>query len=59
VVVPINVSVRIKSLNPEIKEAFMVKLKMIFVNYYFCPHQTQKNVETIFQITFYSEINGA
>jgi hypothetical protein len=33
---------------PKIKEAFMVKLKMIFVDHYFCPHQTPKNAEKHF-----------
>jgi hypothetical protein len=28
----------------EIKEDFSVKLKMIFVDYYFTPHQTPKNI---------------
>jgi hypothetical protein len=44
---------------PKIKEAFTVKLKMIFVDYYFCPHQTPDNAEIIFYKTFYAETNGA
>jgi hypothetical protein len=30
---------------PKIKEAFMIKLKMIFVDYYFLSHQTLRNAE--------------
>lgn len=36
----------------------MVKLKMIFVDHYFCPHQIPKNVEIIFQKIIYAETNG-
>jgi len=35
----------------KIKEAFTIKLKMIFVDHYFRLHQTPKNVENIFQKT--------
>jgi hypothetical protein len=43
---------------PKIKEAFKVKLKIIFVDHYFHHQQTPKNVEIIFQKTFYTETNG-
>jgi len=43
---------------PKIKETFTVKSKMIFVDHYFRPYQTSKNVEIIFQKSFYSETNG-
>jgi hypothetical protein len=43
----------------KIKEAFRVKLKMIFVDHYFYTHQTPKIIEIIFQKTFYAETNGA
>jgi hypothetical protein len=44
---------------PKIKEAFMVKPKMIFVDHYFRPYQTPKNAEIIFQKSFYAETDGA
>jgi hypothetical protein len=43
----------------KIKEAFTVKLKMISVDQYFCPHQAPKNAKNIFQKIFYTETNGA
>jgi hypothetical protein len=43
----------------KIKEAFTVKQKIISVDYYFRPYQTQKNAENIFQKMFYAETNGA
>jgi hypothetical protein len=39
---------KIVSRFPKIKEAFTVKPKMIFVDHYFRPYQTSKNVEIIF-----------
>jgi hypothetical protein len=39
----------------KIKEAFTVKLKMIFIDHYFRPHQTPKNAENIFKKTFTSD----
>jgi hypothetical protein len=44
---------------PKIKEAYIVKLKMIFVNHYFRPYETPKNAENIFKKTFYAETNRA
>jgi hypothetical protein len=44
---------------PKIKEAFMVKPKMIFIDHYFCPNQTPKNAENVFQKIFYAKTNGA
>jgi hypothetical protein len=40
----------LKTINhfPKIKEAFTVKQKMIFVDHYLHPHQTQKNAEKHF-----------
>jgi ribosomal protein RSM22 (predicted rRNA methylase) len=62
---PTNAHARMKSLNSKnvnrflkIKEALMVKLKMISVDHYFCPHQTQQNTVNIFQKIFYTETNG-
>jgi hypothetical protein len=51
----------LKTINcfPKIKEAFTVKLKIIFVDYYFRGYQTLKNAENIFQKTSYAETNGA
>jgi hypothetical protein len=43
----------------KIKEAFTVKLKMISADHYIRLHQTPKNVERIFQKTFYAKRNGA
>jgi len=40
-------------------EGLTVKLKMIFVDHYFCPHQTPKNAKIIFWKPFYTETNEA
>jgi hypothetical protein len=50
-----------KTLNrfSKIEEIFTVKLKIIFIDHYFCPHQTPKNAKNIFQKTFYAETNEA
>jgi hypothetical protein len=43
----------------KIKENFLVKLKMVSVDYYFTPHQTPENTKNDFLKLFYVETNGA